>query len=78
MKKDESPQEIRIKKSMNKTYYVASSYLKRISDFRKELYVVSGTSSPETKKLYEELSEKILEMENLCRDVLVKAMSDIQ
>lgn len=44
----------------------------------KELYVVSGTSSPETKKLYEELSEKILEMENLCRDVLVKAMSDIQ
>lgn len=25
---------------MNKTYYVASSYLKRISDFRKELYVV--------------------------------------
>ena len=63
---------------MNKTYYVAPSYLKRISDFRKELYVVSGTSSPETKKLYEELSEKILEMENLCRDVLVKAMSDIQ
>ena len=63
---------------MNKTYYVASSYLKRISDFRKELYVVSGTSSPETKKLYEELSEKILEMEYLCRDVLVKAMSDIQ
>ncbi len=63
---------------MNKTYYVASSYLNRISDFRKNLYLTLSTSSPETKKLYEELSEKILEMENLCRDVLIKAMSDIQ
>jgi hypothetical protein len=63
---------------MNKTYYVASSYLNRISDFRKNLYLTLSISSPETKKLYEELSEKILEMENLCRDVLIKAMSDIQ